>query len=80
VSTRNAHEVARAFGAILRAARVATGISQEVLAERADCDRTYPSLLERGMRRHSGSSPHNLCPKRSNDSGRVIDDRSVSLH
>jgi transcriptional regulator with XRE-family HTH domain len=26
------------------------GITQEVLAERADCDRTYPSLLERGLR------------------------------
>jgi transcriptional regulator with XRE-family HTH domain len=43
-------QVARAFGAILRAARVAAGLSQEVLAERADCDRTYPSLLERGLR------------------------------
>jgi transcriptional regulator with XRE-family HTH domain len=43
-------QVAKAFGAILRAARVAAGISQEVLAERADCDRTYPSLLERGLR------------------------------
>jgi transcriptional regulator with XRE-family HTH domain len=44
------HQVAKAFGAVLRAARVAAGISQEVLAERADCDRTYPSLLERGLR------------------------------
>ena len=26
------------------------GITQEVLAERADCDRTYPSLLERRLR------------------------------
>src|SRR6267154_2716736 len=43
-------QVARAFGAILRAARVAAGLSQEVLAERADCDRTYPSLLERLLR------------------------------
>lgn len=43
-------QVARAFGKILRAARVAAGISQEVLAGRADCDRTYPSLLERGLR------------------------------
>lgn len=33
-------QVARAFGAILRAARVAAGLSQEVLAERADCDRS----------------------------------------
>jgi len=50
VSALDPHQVAKAFGAILRAARVAAGISQEVLAERADCDRTYPSLLERGLR------------------------------
>jgi XRE family transcriptional regulator, regulator of sulfur utilization len=43
-------QVARAFGTILRAARLAAGISQEALAARADCDRTYPSLLERGLR------------------------------
>lgn len=50
MSALDPHQVAKAFGAILRAARVAAGISQEVLAERADCDRTYPSLLERGLR------------------------------
>src|SRR5580692_11205137 len=42
--------VARAFGRVLRAARLAAGLSQEQLAERADLDRTYPSLLERGRR------------------------------
>jgi len=42
--------VARAFGAILRATRLAAGVTQEALAERADCDRTFPSLLERGLR------------------------------
>ncbi len=42
--------VAWAFGAVLRAARETAGMTQEVLAERADCDRTYPSLLERGLR------------------------------
>ncbi len=44
------HEVAVAFGKTLRAARRERGISQEDLAFRADCDRTYPSLLERGLR------------------------------
>jgi transcriptional regulator with XRE-family HTH domain len=43
-------QVACAFGATLRAAREAAGITQEALAELADCDRTYPSLLERGLR------------------------------
>lgn len=41
---------ARAFGQALRAARVACGLSQEQLAERGEFDRTYPSLLERGLR------------------------------
>lgn len=46
----DSRKVAKAFGTVLRRARFAAGISQEVLAERADCDRTYPSLLERGLR------------------------------
>lgn len=51
MTARAPHQVANAFGAILRRARVAAGISQEVLAKRADCDRTCPSLLllERGL-------------------------------
>jgi transcriptional regulator with XRE-family HTH domain len=42
--------VARAFGAVLKAARLAKGLSQEELAADAAIDRTYPSLLERGLR------------------------------
>lgn len=41
------------FGRILRRARLAAGLSQEELAERAELDRTYPSLLERGLRQPS---------------------------
>lgn len=43
-------EAARAFGRALREARRLRGISQEQLAETGDFDRTYPSLLERGLR------------------------------
>ena len=43
-------EVARAFGVVLKDARRERGISQETLVEHADLDRTYPSLLERGLR------------------------------
>jgi transcriptional regulator with XRE-family HTH domain len=43
-------DVARAFGVALRAARDAQGISQDQLSEICDMDRTYPSLLERGLR------------------------------
>ena len=42
--------VARAFGRALKECRKARGISQEELASRTDIDRTYPSLLERGLR------------------------------
>lgn len=41
---------ARAFGNALRDARRAAGLTQEKLAELGDLDRTYPSLLERGLR------------------------------
>ena len=44
------YRIGRAFGATLRAARREAGISQESLADRCDIDRTYPSLLERGLR------------------------------
>jgi transcriptional regulator with XRE-family HTH domain len=50
MSALDPHQVVRAFGVVLRAARMAADICQELLAERADCDRTYPSLLERGLR------------------------------
>jgi transcriptional regulator with XRE-family HTH domain len=43
-------EVRRAFGATLRAARDKQGVTQDQLAIRCDFDRTYPSLLERGLR------------------------------
>jgi transcriptional regulator with XRE-family HTH domain len=43
-------DVARAFGSVLKTMRAGAGISQEKLAELADIDRTYPSLLERGLR------------------------------
>lgn len=44
------HLVGKAFGRVLREYRLILDLSQEELAERADLDRTYPSLLERGLR------------------------------
>jgi transcriptional regulator with XRE-family HTH domain len=41
---------AKVFGAALKAAREAAGITQWELAEAADLHRTYPSMLERGKR------------------------------
>lgn len=43
-------DVARAFGLALRAARLERGISQDRLSEICEIDRTYPSLVERGLR------------------------------
>lgn len=42
--------IAVAFGQVLRDARTEAGISQEALALQCDMDRTYVSLLERGLR------------------------------
>lgn len=39
-----------AFGEVLRECRAKAGFSQEELALKADLDRTYISLLERGLR------------------------------
>lgn len=42
--------VQKAFGEALRQVRVGRGISQQELALESDLDRTYISLLERGLR------------------------------
>lgn len=42
--------VAARFGAAVRSAREAQGISQEDLASRAGLHRTYVSMIERGRR------------------------------
>ncbi len=49
-SRAHRRRVAIAFGAVLRALRRERDLSQEQLAEGCDFDRTYPSLLERGLR------------------------------
>ena len=48
--THQWERVALAFGAVLRAARREKGLTQEQVAANAGFDRTYPSLLERGLR------------------------------
>ncbi|WP_371229068.1 helix-turn-helix domain-containing protein [Pseudomonas sp. QE6] len=41
-------EISAAFGKVLRRKRKEAGLSQEKLAEKADIQRNYVSLLERG--------------------------------
>jgi len=43
-------EIGIAFGKALKVLRVERGLSQVDLAQLANFDRTYPSLLERGLR------------------------------
>lgn len=43
-------DIALAFGRVIRKYRQERGISQEVLACAVGIDRTYPSLMERGLR------------------------------
>jgi transcriptional regulator with XRE-family HTH domain len=54
--------LAVAFGNVLRTAREAAGLTQEKLAIRAKLDRTYPSLLERGLRSPTLSTLIALAP------------------
>ena len=46
-------DMARNFAAVLRKQRKAKGVSQEILAENADCDSTMISLIERKIRNPS---------------------------
>lgn len=70
--------VAVAFGKALRRLRHAAGLSQDALAEKVGMDRTYPSLLERGLRAPTlamlfkaalgvGVSPHTLLAETINE-------------
>ncbi len=43
----------RAFGDVLRKHRLAMGLTQEELALESELDRTFLSLMERGLRRPS---------------------------
>lgn len=43
-------DMSRNFAAILQKQRKSKGISQEILAEKADCDSTIISLIERKIR------------------------------
>lgn len=48
--TLRRRDIGIAFGRVLREARLAKGLSQDALAAMCDMDRTYPSLVERGLR------------------------------
>jgi transcriptional regulator with XRE-family HTH domain len=73
-------QVGRAFGSLLRTARDGAGLSQEELAERANMDRTYPSLLERGLRTPSLLQLLNIGHALKIRPGVLVDMTAARLH
>ena len=63
-----------AIGRILRAKRENLGISQEALAERADVDRSYVSILERGLKSPTLETLEKICKALGTLPERVIEE------
>ncbi|NQU32090.1 MAG: helix-turn-helix transcriptional regulator [Bacteroidetes bacterium] len=74
--------LSQAFGNVLRIYRTKAGISQEKLAEFADLDRTYISLLERGLRKPSLNIVFNLSKALNVKPHQLIEEveKLMSLH
>lgn len=51
--TKNEEKLKKSFGSALRLFRMNVGLSQETLAQEADLDRSFISMLERGTRQPS---------------------------
>ena len=54
-------EIAKVFGDVLRELRKHAKLNQEALAHASGVDRTYISLLERGLRQPSLKSIFSIC-------------------
>lgn len=63
-----------AIGRILRAKRESLGVSQEALAERADVDRSYVSILERGLKSPTLETLEKICKALGTLPERVIEE------
>ena len=55
------HRIAEAFGRVLREVREDAGLSQERLALDSGIDRTFVSMLERGVRQPSLTTVFQIC-------------------
>jgi transcriptional regulator with XRE-family HTH domain len=62
------------IGNVLRAKREKLGISQEDLAERAGVDRSYVSILERGLKSPTLETFERICIALGTLSERVLDE------
>ena len=63
-----------AIGGVLRAKREKLAISQEEVAERAGVDRTYISILERGLKSPTVETLERICDALGTLSERVIEE------
>ena len=63
-----------AIGNILRSKREHIGISQEELAERAEVDRSYISILERGLKSPTLETLERICAALNTLPERVIEE------
>jgi len=72
--------VAMAFGEVLRSARKQKGgLSQEQLAELANMDPAYPSLLERGLRSPTLFMVIHIAVALGSRPGTIVDDVMARL-
>ena len=72
--------VATAFGKALRGHRANQNLSQEKLAELSNLDRTYISLLERGLRQPSLATVLRLCRALEIPPGEAVEDVESDLN
>lgn len=68
----NVQRIKSVFGQVLRKARNDVGLSQEKLALQVGLDRTYISLLERGLRQPSLTTIFRLCEALEIDSVELV--------
>ena len=66
--------LAKKFGAALKRRRLSTGMTQEELAHASTLDRTYISLLERGIRQPSLSTIYSLSESLNTDPWILVKD------
>jgi transcriptional regulator with XRE-family HTH domain len=62
------------IGSVLRAKREKLAISQEELAERAGVDRTYISILERGLKSPTVETLEKICAALATLPERIIEE------
>lgn len=71
--------VVEVFGKVLRELREANHISQEKLAEYCELDRTYISLLERGLRQPTITTIFKLAKALNISPSRLIEEVEIKL-